>query len=602
MSTAVYAAKSDDQGSAAGSTPSPERVDLPRGAFGPASEVEGRWCALRLPRGRLGTNWLLIVTALYLALTQNQAFWRQVLGALPAQSDSHELGLLASLFAALNVLLLLVMAPLSPRLIVKPALITLLIAASVCSYFMDSFGVVIDPLMIANALQTDARETGELLKVSMLLHVLVFGLIPAALVWRVRIVSGSRLQELGRRFVLLLVALGLLLGLTLANYKHVSLWARAHREVRMYVNPTYPMYALIRHLKAQSKAPRGPVTPIATDAVRGPSVSGKPRMVVMVLGETARAANFQLAGYARATNPELSPIEGVLSFTQMRSCGTATAVSVPCMFSRLGRASYSRARAREEENLLDVLQRTGVSVSWRDNNSDSKGVSLRVPTEDFRHRGVNGLCDQESCYDEVLLSGLEAIAAGGTGDHLVVLHLLGSHGPSYYKRYPPKFRKFVPDCARDDVQSCSQDSIVNAYDNTMLYTDHVLANVIELLKRHQDRVEPVMVYLSDHGESLGENGLYLHGLPYALAPDDQKHVPFVVWSPDTVRTCSATSLRRDLSHDHLFHTMLGIFNVRSHEYHPEKDVLRECRSDKDKDRTNLAAAGPKSRSRPGFGA
>ncbi len=539
-------------------------------------DPQGKPARPRIPRGRMGINSLLLLTALYLATTQNHSFWSQVWRVLPAEHGVQVYGLLGSLFIALNVVLLLAMAPLSARRIVKPVVIAFLLVAAVCSYFMDSFGSVIDESMIVNTAQTDLREVRELLSLPMILHVLLFGIVPAALVARVELRCGTWLNELGKRALLVFLALTVLLGCVLANYKGVSLWARTNRQVRTYVNPTYPMYALNKHLETIFKSADGPPKPIATDAVRLPSVSGKPRVVVMVVGETARAANFQLAGYSRPTNPELSATPGVIALPQLWSCGTATAVSVPCMFSRLHRSSFSRSKARKEENVLDVLQRTGVAVSWRDNNSDSKGVADRVPREDFRRHKTPGLCDADECHDEELLAGLDDVIAGSTGDRIIVLHLLGSHGPSYYKRYPAEFRKFTPDCAQDDVQSCPRETIVNAYDNTMLYTDHVLAKLIGILDRHRDKVDPTMVYMSDHGESLGENGIYLHGLPYAVAPEEQTHVPGVLWSPSHDLSCMETRRHKTWSHDNLFPTLLGLFTVRTAEYHEGDDILAGC--------------------------
>src|SRR3546814_603524 len=179
------------------------------------------------------------------------------------------------------------------------------------------------------------------------------------------------------------------------------------------------------------------------------------------------------------------------------------------MFSRLDREQYSNRKANAQQNLLDILQRIGVQVQWRDNNSDSKGVALRVPHSDFRKHRMAGLCTSDSCFDEVLLDGLDSMLEDSHGDRILVLHLLGSHGPSYYKRYPSAFRRFTPDCAQDDVQRCSRDTIINAYDNTMVYTDHVLAKLIAILQKHETLIAPTLVYLSDHGESLGEDGLYL---------------------------------------------------------------------------------------------
>lgn len=531
--------------------------------------------ARRFPAPRMGTNALLLLVAVYLATSQNLTFWRHALHALPADRGLQEYSLLGCLFVALLVLLLLAMAPFSSRRILKPALVVMLMVAAACSYFMDAYGVVIDESMVANLLLTDSRESSEIVGPALLLHVLAMGVLPSVFVARVELVRGGWLGELLRRVALVGLALGLMLSCTLADYKDLSLWARTHREVRTYLNPTYPLYSLYRQARAGHRR-KGPVTVIAADATRIAARSGKPRVVVLLVGETARAANFQLTGYARPTTPQLAAIDGVVAFSQVHSCGTSTAVSVPCMFSHRGREHYSHSKALAEENLLDVLQRTGIEVRWRDNNSNSRDLTARVPSEDVRHVDIEGLCSEESCYDEVLLRGLDEQLATATGDRLIVLHMLGSHGPSYFRRYPPAFRRFVPDCAQDDVQRCSRESIVNAYDNTILYGDHLLAQVIGLLERHADRIEPTMLYLSDHGESLGEEGLYLHGLPYAMAPEVQKHVPMVAWSPGLDQACLESLRDRPYSHDNLFDTVLGLFAVRTAEYRPQADIFHDC--------------------------
>ena len=529
-----------------------------------------------IPRLSLGTNTLLLIIALYLATTQNLAFWSQVLRALPADRGVPELALLGCLFVALVTTLLLVMAPFASRWLLKPALGVLLVLAAACGHFMDSFGVVMDRTMLVNVLNTDFREAGELIDPVLLLRVLIAGGLPVLLLHRVQVVRGHPLAELGRRLALVTVACLALLACVMANYKDVTLWARNNRQVRTHVNPTFALYSAYRLARAEFRRPPGPIRVVAADARRSASVAGRPRVVFLFVGETTRAANFGLDGYSRDTTPELAAIEGVVSFSDVSSCGTSTAVSVPCMFSRLGRAGYGHDRALEEENLLDVLQRAGVGVLWRDNNSDSYGVAARVPYEDLRHLDVDGLCEGNSCRDEVLLRGLDELLTGTTGDRLVVLHMLGSHGPSYYRRYPTQFRRFQPECANDAVQRCDRASIVNSYDNTVLYGDHVLAQAIGLLARHADHVDPTLLYLSDHGESLGEDGLYLHGLPYSLAPEQQKHVPFVVWAPTLDHGCLQARRDRPLSHDNLFDTVLGLYGITTTEYRTHLDALHGC--------------------------
>jgi lipid A ethanolaminephosphotransferase len=171
------------------------------------------------------------------------------------------------------------------------------------------------------------------------------------------------------------------------------------------------------------------------------------------------------------------------------------------------------------------------------------------------------------------------------GNMLVVMHQLGSHGPSYYKRYPPAFRKFLPACESDDLRQCDAKAIVNAYDNTILYTDFFLGKVIDFLAEAQKSHDTALLYMSDHGESLGEGGLYLHGIPYAIAPQAQTHVPFVLWMSPAFRSdvgvdeaCMRARAAQPVSHDDLFHTLLGVFDVRTSVYDPKLDIFAGCRT------------------------
>jgi lipid A ethanolaminephosphotransferase len=251
------------------------------------------------------------------------------------------------------------------------------------------------------------------------------------------------------------------------------------------------------------------------------------------------------------------------------------------MFAIYNRDRFSGDKARNTENLLDVLQHAGVTVLWRDNNSDSKGVARRVPFEDFRSPDTNPVCDLE-CRDEGMLEGLQSFIDGHpSGDILVVLHPMGSHGPAYHKRYPADFRRFTPTCDTSQLDACSEEQIGNSYDNTLLYTDYFLSKVISLLRDNDEHFETAMIYASDHGESLGEGGLYLHGLPYFVAPEAQTHVPMVFWFGHRFDGARIEALRqladRRYSHDNLFHTLLGLFEIETDVYQPNMDILREAR-------------------------
>jgi lipid A ethanolaminephosphotransferase len=332
---------------------------------------------------------------------------------------------------------------------------------------------------------------------------------------------------------------------------------------------------------------------IGLDAAPGPRMTarsaagGRPLLVVLVIGETARAANWGLSGYARQTTPRLAGLP-VINFREVTSCGTNTEVSVPCLFAPVGRRDYVESVIRGSQTLLHVLARAGVAVHWRDNQSGCKGVCDDLPNDQVADVAAPGLCDQGRCSDEGLLIGLpERLAAAAThpGTQLLVLHQLGNHGPSYFRRYPRAMAQFSPACERDDLRLCSRDEIVNAYDNALLYTDQVLALLISQLQAAAGKVDSVLLYVSDHGESLGENNLYLHGLPYAIAPDVQTRVPMLMWlsagAPAATGIDAACLQRRATqaaAHDHVFHTLLTLLDVHTALYAPAWDLAQGCRA------------------------
>ena len=295
----------------------------------------------------------------------------------------------------------------------------------------------------------------------------------------------------------------------------------------------------------------------------------------MVVGETARADHFSLNGYPKKTNPLLEK-EDIISFNNFYSCGTSTAISVPCMFSLLGKKGFSKEEFRWSENTLDVLKHAGVNILWRDNNSSSKGVADRVTYQDFRTPTNNPDCDVE-CRDSGMLANLqEYIDSVMEGDILIVLHQMGNHGPAYYKRYPKAFEVFSPTCQSNQLETCSPEEISNSYDNVIVYTDYFLSKVINLLKSNSSEYESALVYVSDHGESLGENGIFLHGLPYSLAPEQQKHVAALMWLGEGMKDHQPAILEKQhqhLTHDNIPHTLLGLMEIESETYNRELDIL-----------------------------
>lgn len=526
------------------------------------------------PRWTISHGNLILGAAIVLALVHNTAFWGQLLRAYPPAVAN--LWFQASVAACLFAVTALLLSLFDTRPFLKPALVIVFLASSGAAYFMDTYGVVIDHDMLRNAAQTNTQEVRDLLNLRFAGYVLGLGVLPslAILFAQVRWPGSFRegLVDRSRR-------VGILLGvLTVSILPLGRTWAsflREHKAVRQYANPGFLAYSAVKFGLAGSEGRKGPVRHIGEDA-RIPATDKDRELLILVIGESARADHFSLNGYGRETNPELSRLP-VVSFTNMHANATSTAVAVPMMFSPLDPSEFSVRKAQGSENLLDVLRHAGVNVLWRDNNSDSKGVADRIPYEDFK-TDLNPDTEGGEPRDVGMLAGLQAyIDSHPTGDIVIVLHQMGNHGPAYYKRYPPAFERFTPVRRTNELGECSPEEIANAYDNAILYTDHFLAEAIRLLERNKTTFEAGLLYCSDHGESLGEKGVYLHGMPPFMAPDEQKHVASVFWFADSFEIDTNRFRRaRDLplSHANLFHTVLGLLEIESQVYDPRKDIAR----------------------------
>lgn len=527
---------------------------------------------------------LVLLASIWLVAAVNFPFWRavsQYVGGLRPGDFLFVLTLPLAVLAWTHLLLLLLAWGRATR----PVLGVVLLVSAAATYFTWAYGALLDEGMLTNVAQTHSAEALDLVTWRLGAWLLAFAGLPAVAIWRFRTAEAAWTHELGVKAVHAAAAIACLSAVLLVNYQHYSTLIRNHRELRLMLAPHNVAAALHSHLKRQLAAP--PVLQsVGADATRTIAVAHavRPMLTVLVVGETARAANFSLIGYPRQTNPELAH-QNVIAFRDVSACGTSTAVSLPCMFLDVGRARFDTGLAQRREGLLDVLRHAGIEVYWLDNNPGCKGVCNRVPHEDFSTRQVPGLCNDGECYDGILVHALQARLDGPHGDAVIVLHMKGSHGPAYYKRYPPSFEVFTPVCRTAQLDSCTRESIVNAYDNTLRYTDHVLSQLIELLRASADRFDTALLYVSDHGESLGENGLYLHGIPYTLAPHEQTHVPMLLWLSAGLRDrlridtdCLEHRQGEPLSHDNVYHSLLGLSNVRTAIYQPERDLLRPCRS------------------------
>ncbi|HWP13054.1 MAG TPA: phosphoethanolamine--lipid A transferase [Ramlibacter sp.] len=527
---------------------------------------------------------LVLLAAIFLMLAGNGPFWRAALAGR-SWDDAATWGFAAAVFTSFTAFYLAAGSAVAARHTVKPLLTVLLMVSAAAGYYMDRYAVYFDPAMLRNVLATNYKEASELLGWDMVLHVAAFGVLPSLLVWWPRL----KRRPMGRALVIRLAwvscALAVGAGSLMPVFADFASLVRNQRETRHLITPGNLVAAAARNAWGRAKRPNQPKLPVAADARPGAAwkARARPALFVLVVGETARAQNFSLGGYRRDTNPELARRD-IVNYPNAQACGTSTEVSLPCMFSSFGRRHYDEEKILTHESLLHVLARAGFKVLWRDNQSGCKGVCDGLPAQQLDHARVDALCAEGQCLDEILLQGMEDIVRDARGNLFVVMHQLGSHGPAYFKRYPAVFKRFTPACETEDLRHCSSAEIVNAYDNSLLYTDFVLGKVIDFLDRAQATHDTAMLYVSDHGESLGEGGLYLHGMPYAIAPDVQKNVPFVVWLSPAFRRgfsvdqeCLRGRAARPASHDNLFHSLLGVLDVQTAAYDTQMDLFAPCR-------------------------
>ncbi|ABG41941.1 phosphatidylethanolamine:Kdo2-lipid A phosphoethanolamine transferase [Paraglaciecola sp. T6c] len=535
---------------------------------------------------------VMLLAALFVTLTGNHTFFGHLETIYSWQNNALFICSVGAILWALTSIVSIVLNWFMP---VKLALSIVLITGAICSYFTDGFGVIFDIDMMRNMFATDTSEAADILNFGLLNHVLLFGAIPIVFFNLLPLNKQPRLKDIKRRFLMtgftLVIGISVIGGSLFAFSGQYASFFREHKSVRYYTNPIQPMYSFVAFLtqKVRSAASRQFVFQTSRAAI--PDTDLNRELVIVVVGETARADHFSVNGYERETTPLLAKETDLVSFSQISSCGTSTAVSVPCMFSILGRDDFDADNSKTTENVLDIVAKANISVQWRDNNSDSKGVAERIPYISYKTSETNPVCDEKrqpkeqkyrECRDEGMLDGLQEFINGQEQDILIVLHQMGSHGPAYSKRYPSAFEKFTPACQTSELSMCSDEEIINAYDNTILYTDYFLAKVIGLLKRNTPRYETAMIYVSDHGESLGENKVYLHGLPYMFAPKAQTHVPIIVWAGassdiDIAKTRELKDLPN--SHDALAQAILLSMEVDSDVKLPPMFPLLVMKSD-----------------------
>ena len=449
-----------------------------------------------------------------------------------------------TLVLLLNCLLFLLCS--LPRL-QRPLLHLLFLTAASSHYFTSQYGTVIDKSMMQNLLETDLREATALLNSNMVFTLGGYGLFLAVLQLRTTITWRPYRRYFSQLALALLLVITALGGMAASQYSSLAPFFRNHRDVKFFAFPISPVSSAISLTKHQL--------------------------------EKYQPVEFQQLG-TDIVNLQLSQRD-LVSFTAVSSCGTATAHSVPCMFSAMSRDNYHEKTAYNSSNILDILAGSGIDVSWFDNNSGCKGVCDRLPSTLLYQQEA---CKTGQCSDQKLLELLvqQLATPTPTRDRLIVLHQLGSHGPEYFKRSQLAEKQFLPECTQKDLSQCTRQEVVNAYDNSLLATDALLAGIIDRL---QTVPHSAMLYISDHGESLGENGVYLHGLPYWMAPAAQTQVPLIWWmAEDFARQqrlslpCLQQQANSKLSHDHLFHSLGSLFARQSAIFQAELNLFNACQA------------------------
>jgi len=444
-------------------------------------------------------------------------------------------------------------------------IVVVLLCNSAALYFMVTYQVILDKSMMGNLFNTNIEEASSYLSASLLLYILLLGALPAYLFAKLKVKSTGKMKV-----TLLSSLLFLCTFLWLIIFSSTWLWFDEYgKQLGAKVLPWSYIANSVRYQSKKMSEHKEAV--LLPDGQFGADTGRQ--LVVLVIGETARANNFAQYGYSRNTSPRLVQ-ENAVALSDTSSCTSYTTGSMRCILSHKDSGSEFSTLY---EPLPSYLSRHGVDVIWRSNNwgEPNLDVDTYESATDLRPD-----CTDKHCQlDEVLLTNLSERVVQSKADKIfVALHLKGSHGPNYFERYPEDMEKFTPVCRSVELSECTHEELINAYDNSLVYTDYVLSRLIKTLK--QTGLPALMLYISDHGESLGEYGLYLHGTPKAFAPSYQTQVPFFVWMSKSFRDRNHLFARphkqaNSHSQSNIFHTVLGAFQLKSPVYRDDLNILRE---------------------------
>lgn len=496
------------------------------------------------------STYAVLISLVNLALYQ-YPFFKFVLATSNSKSLNGVMLLLSLVVAALLLNALVFYIGLYILRIVGKWLLAIFFNISaIAVYFINSYGVIIDRTMIGNVITSDYEQSTSFFSFGLLLYIVFLGLLPSFLLFKFEVIR-PKFKRFLSHSVLTLILLGVIAFANSPNWLWID---KNSKTLGGLVMPWSYVVNTSRYYSHKNKKNKKQI--LLPDAT---IKNDEKSVVVLVIGESARSSNFSLYGYEKNTNPLLSQIENLKHF-KAESCATYTEGGVKCILD------YKNT-GKLYEILPNYLYRNDVDVIWKTTNWGEPTVTV----ENYQNKqSLREKCEGPNCgYDEILLNGLkEQILSTKKNKVLVVLHTYTSHGPTYYKKYPKKFEKFTPVCESVELANCTQQELINAYDNTILYTDYILASLIDELKQLNE-YNTSMIYVSDHGESLGESNLYMHGIPASLAPKEQLDIPFLVWLPEGSKKLKEN---QELSQHHIFHSVLNFLAIESPIYDEQMSI------------------------------
>jgi len=471
----------------------------------------------------------------------------------------------------------------------KIMFIIFLLASAPALYFSLRFNVLFDESMLNNALETDYNEASDLLSASFWWMFILLAILPSYIIFKLPLVYPKLWRNALTNLLSIGVA-GLIIYLSITPfYAEFSSFVRNNNtKLSNSLLPYAPIHSMYEIIDRANTVPSIDKKVIDSDAHINPQASRhreKPLALIVIIGETARASSFkELSQQLSGREGFLSPETNLVYFDNVSSCGTNTAASLPCMFSTYTKSDYQRSFKGKFENVAELIQRVGYQVTWRNNNSGCKGLCGQLNNDPVDASNSSEYFAYDHFYDEALVSDLSTRVASSTKDQVIFLHQLGSHGPAYFKRAPKAYKLLQPACESEDFGKCTQQQIKNAYENSIVYTNHVIATAIDELRQLQNDYDTALIYLSDHGESTGEGGYYLHGIPYFMAPKEQTHVPMLMWFSDGFlrdrqidMNCVKSKKALPFSHDYFSHTLLGLLDIVTSDYSNSLDILYRCK-------------------------